>query len=468
MSLITPPGTVGPGFNRVISTPGTEEFAGPPFPVTFVSPVGNAAGYPLNNGAPFGPDTPGTTTCGIQEAINSLPGCTVFDASNNFVAGQAGYIFLLPGIFRTSSMINVPPGNIRIEGPNTQGGALNLGTYGPNFPEGGAIVLLSGVSVSQPFALYVNVDGTGNPATYLIMRNIHFKVISPAANVANSGIVRLQGWWTGVVEHITAQELNAGGGTGTHLAAAMKLDQQALTSLKRYANIQTNGCNIGHQIACDHIHVESTSAAFTGGSAFFGAGFDAGYYILPQPQMSFRNMAAFSCSFGFAMGGAGVAQPLVFDTFMWESCGHYLYTPTAITGAVKFNRPILMGGVNPTTDIAGALGGSAPNLAAGTGLVCLSTDEFVPGATLTAGMHMAAPGYSGASITTPASPGQIGPFQYPCRLLVTTAGAATVVALNGVTIGTSLTVNQLISLDAGDWLTVTWATTAPVFTIIPT
>ena len=40
-------------------------------PCITVSPVGLAQGYPKNNNANYGPDTPGTTTCGIQEAINT-------------------------------------------------------------------------------------------------------------------------------------------------------------------------------------------------------------------------------------------------------------------------------------------------------------------------------------------------------------------------------------------------------------
>ena len=40
-------------------------------PYVTVSPVGLAQGYPKNNNANYGPDTAGTATCGIQEAINS-------------------------------------------------------------------------------------------------------------------------------------------------------------------------------------------------------------------------------------------------------------------------------------------------------------------------------------------------------------------------------------------------------------
>ena len=71
------------------------------------------------------------------------------------------------------------------------------------------------------------------------------------------------------------------------------------------------------------------------------------------------------------------------------------------------------------------------------------------------------------SVTTPASPGQIGPFPFDSVALVTTAGSSSVVKLNGTQIGTTLAANQLIPLKAGNYLTVTWATTAPVFSILP-
>ena len=41
-------------------------------PFVTVSSVGTAQGYPINNGADFGPDTPGTTTVGQQEADTYL------------------------------------------------------------------------------------------------------------------------------------------------------------------------------------------------------------------------------------------------------------------------------------------------------------------------------------------------------------------------------------------------------------
>ena len=65
-------------------------------PWVTVSPIGSStSGVTLkNNGANYGPDTPGTTTCGIQEAINSLSVTT-------------GTVILLPGSFAVTSTVQM-------------------------------------------------------------------------------------------------------------------------------------------------------------------------------------------------------------------------------------------------------------------------------------------------------------------------------------------------------------------------
>jgi hypothetical protein len=57
----------------------------------------------FNNGADFGPDTPGTTTCGIQEAIHSLTTVAQLDGT---VGG--GIVSLSPGRFTCSGVITIP------------------------------------------------------------------------------------------------------------------------------------------------------------------------------------------------------------------------------------------------------------------------------------------------------------------------------------------------------------------------
>ena len=65
-------------------------------PSVTVSPVGLAQGLPRNNNANYGPDTPGTTTCGINEAAVSL-------------GSVGGKLCLLEGTFTVSSTVFIPP-----------------------------------------------------------------------------------------------------------------------------------------------------------------------------------------------------------------------------------------------------------------------------------------------------------------------------------------------------------------------
>ena len=76
-------------------TSGTWVKAVPPAPYVTVSPVGTSSGTAArNNGATYGPDTAGTTTTGIQEALNSLP-------------PVGGTVWLLPGTFAVTSPITL-------------------------------------------------------------------------------------------------------------------------------------------------------------------------------------------------------------------------------------------------------------------------------------------------------------------------------------------------------------------------
>ena len=85
-------------------------------PYVTVSPVGLAQGLPRNNNANYGPDTPGTTTCGINEAVNS---------------GATSIVLLkIPGkVFQTSTSIMLPAAyGVRLvaEGPMDFNGESGL------------------------------------------------------------------------------------------------------------------------------------------------------------------------------------------------------------------------------------------------------------------------------------------------------------------------------------------------------
>lgn len=94
--------TVVPGFSARDANQWSKAM---PRSAVTVSPTGLGGGAPAsNNGAMFGPDTAGTTTQGLQEAVTYAVG---------LVTGLSGsvsppVVLLLPGKFNISSTINVP------------------------------------------------------------------------------------------------------------------------------------------------------------------------------------------------------------------------------------------------------------------------------------------------------------------------------------------------------------------------
>ena len=122
-------------------------------PYVIVSPVGSANGFPANNGADFGPDTPGTTTNGIAEAVNALP--KVYNSFTNATVG-AGRVCLLPGIYTCTDTIDIPADwSVDIEGmaiPPLAGGNFPSGQQGTGF------VLINS---SGPAGAIQSMDPTG-------------------------------------------------------------------------------------------------------------------------------------------------------------------------------------------------------------------------------------------------------------------------------------------------------------------
>ena len=84
-------------------------------PYVTVSPVGLAQGYPKNNNANYGPDTPGTKTSGIQEAVDVA------------IASSLG-VYLRSGIYSISSGISITsPVDIVGESGEMLTGKVNAG-----------------------------------------------------------------------------------------------------------------------------------------------------------------------------------------------------------------------------------------------------------------------------------------------------------------------------------------------------
>ena len=89
-------------------------------PSVTVSPVGLAQGLPRNNNANFGPDTPGTRTCGIQEAINYVKSLAVPPIQLGFSATYPFFVRLIGNsVFNVYTTIDDSAG-VPLEGNGAQ------------------------------------------------------------------------------------------------------------------------------------------------------------------------------------------------------------------------------------------------------------------------------------------------------------------------------------------------------------
>ena len=116
---------------------------GLPTPYVTVSPIGlTGGGAPIaNNGADFGPDTPSTVTCGVQEALNSLPATTVYDGANNAVSGQRGALLFQHGVFSMTAGAVLPAGQIGFQGGGQSTWIPVENIPGPYFDLGGTALV---------------------------------------------------------------------------------------------------------------------------------------------------------------------------------------------------------------------------------------------------------------------------------------------------------------------------------------
>jgi hypothetical protein len=153
-------------------------------PYVTVSPVGAANLLPMNNGADFGPDTPGTATSGIQEAINAV--C-------NLTAGSApagGHVVLLPGTFVLSSsgQILLYQG-LFLEGSSQQGTTIEYAQSSESCLLNGlaAGAAISGVRIAN---LRVTTKSTTPPPS-------NTAVAIDFSNINNSTLdkVQVDGYW---------------------------------------------------------------------------------------------------------------------------------------------------------------------------------------------------------------------------------------------------------------------------------
>jgi hypothetical protein len=437
------------------------------YPVSVVvSPTGLATGgSTFNSGAAYGPDTPGTTTCGIQEAINSLRSITFISAGNVSTNGKSGSIQLLGGVFNIGSgHVVIPAGDITIEG---QGAStyVPFDTFASPISDYGGTAI---VGTDQTHSVVATTaDGNGNPATKLTMRGLDIRMQSPVSQQNNSAppILDLRNHQEGIIEDVTVVEVASGGGIGTKMYTVIDLRAGANKSKTLYRNIHAVGGHTGMWFAQAHCMAVN---CFAGGNGNGADAFDSGFNIQQNTDNWFGNLHTFSADYGLLWNSYGNfwGGALIIHGIHFETVAHYVLANSGASGVLILDNPLWDTG-NPTPQSDTYTAGSPTSsvtISSASGQVVLSRDEIDAGS-YGAGRHVTPPK---ASITAGSSPYSYGPYPFDAVLVVTTAGSASAVTLGGQSIGSSLSSNQVIYLPRGNILQVTWATTAPVLEVVPT
>ena len=233
-------------------------------PYVTVSPVGLAQGLPRNNNANFGPDTPGTTTSGIQEAINFV----YANAVSVPVAGGPSLlmqtIVLLTGSFQINAPITIPAPssgstygpNIHVKGSGIQNSILNFNfntSYGITISTDNQYGMFvfegfspnSGVGYTPGGWLQANFYGTSNAAkANMIIRDVN---VYPATWANFSMVI------TGLIQLV----------------------------LDNYWDTSQNSSTLNGP------YLGNTTTRWTGGACYSGANLDNNYSLIVEDVESF-------------------------------------------------------------------------------------------------------------------------------------------------------------------------------------
>lgn len=464
----TTPVTHAAGFSVFqVTTAGWLNTAGR-YPFLRLSPTGLANGAPVaNNGADYGPDTAGTTTCGIQEALNSLPPVTLYDGGNNSVSGQSGFLFLARGVFQTSGPITIPAGQITIQGCGASSWIPIQNIASPTADIGGTAIVGSDTAHS---VITCPQDAHSVPATVLNLRDLDIRLAGPASAQTSSApdILDLAGHLGGEVRNVNVLEVASGGGIGHNMYVVADFDAGASKDDVALVNVRGYGGHTGIRVSQAHV----TGINLSGGATGTGIdNFDRGLDIQQNIGCQFINLHCFSSTYGLSFFPYGFGQPWtpqVIRGVHFEAVTHYvLADANSVTGTLILDMPIWdQASPGPAADVASVLAGESatPSISAQTGLAVITRNELDPHP-VTGNRHVTVP--KGAW-TAGTSPYTFTALPYDCVFVITTTGGMTALTLDGQALfNGSFSIGQQVYVGAGHSLIATWATTAPVFEVLP-
>jgi hypothetical protein len=404
---------------------------------------GNPANAALNDAA-------------LLASINALPSCSVIDVNNNVVAGKTGVISFPPGVIAISALLTVPPGLITIQGSGMSSWVPIMGLT-PYQNLGGTTIVTTNYTQGL---LSCPKDSFSYPATALFIRDIEFRTVSPASAQTSSTppIISLSGMMSGEISNVNVLEVITAGGIGRNLYKIFSLEPGSAADFKFLHNIRAFGGTQAVILNATHLAAINIAGGYTGTG--IGGVTQCAIFIFQNDDNYYADIHCFSSPFGLASDfGNDNNHPIIIHGIMFESCTHYITTGFSPThGTLILENPTWNSSVDPTTDIPAQI---PSTIAVISKYEIDRTGLYSP----THVLHVAPAKFASTAGTSPFT---FVVNQYDCVYVLTTVGGMTALTLDGQALfNGSFTVGQQIYVGAGHTLIATWATTAPIFEILP-
>ena len=422
---------------------------GSSLPFVTVTPFGPT------DGGNDGPNTPGTTTGGIQEAINSL-------------GTSGGMVFISKGNYTLTSVVNITNNGVTIQGQGIGSTNLIIANSTGAFNVSGWDFALQNLQICS------NGSATGyglslSGGLHYTVANVQFGNATSANGIYGHDIVFPSG-------HTAAEEVFISGCTfynNNNTTSSVEIDA-AVQSLHIYENEwnftagpainSTIGINFVYIIAntfgqcfqaitmSDNAQIEIISNSCTGLTGGVTDGNNAAFIL----ALDAASVVAFNVfDTPYQGGNSNGARVMIIKQASYSSILHNKYYNNGHTPQYG----ILLGVSNTITNC----------LMEGNDFSGCST-PISSNATLTGCTIRNNPGYnpvSKSSATAGSSPYTFPALPYDAVYVITTVGGLSALTLDGTAVAPIAAVGDQFYVAANHVLIATWAATAPVFEILP-
>lgn len=307
-----------------------------PFFTVSAAGIANGLSAVTNAGYMYGPDTPGTVTSGLQEALDAIP-----RATNQGPLAWGGRIILTPGHFYFTNTLlfsNVWNNGLTLEGAGLFQTKLVYAGSG----EGVKTVNLCGtpaaLASTYPLAGHYNIRDIGftalnNTTNILLWITNHAYVNIENCQFTSWQIMDNQLHGSGI--SVTEAQTNASGLVGLHLGA--NGDHASFIR-----NCFFNGLATGADLQCDHPIVDGFKTAEIGMNTMLWSNsspYSLGAAILRRGGMDghYANVHFYGCKGGLVLIGANTTWEYI-ERVYCETCDYPLASSTPSYGSLKVNQ----------------------------------------------------------------------------------------------------------------------------------